>query len=90
MNTKKKLETEAVATYRAGAARRRGQRNLEKVISAAAPSALTGINSQAGVVTVKKPANARPVSSLGGATKVFGRSSFAIPELGHYAKRSTR
>lgn len=90
MNTKKKLEAEAVANYRAGAERRRGQRNLEKVISATSQNALVGINYEGGVVTIKKPANAKPVSSLGGATKVFGRSSFAIPELGHYAKRSTR
>lgn len=90
MNTKKKLEADAIATYRAGAARRRGKRNLEKVISASTQGAVPGINYTAGVVTIKKPANARPVSSLGGATKVFGRSSFAVPELSHYAKRSTR
>jgi hypothetical protein len=90
MSTKKKLEADAIATYRAGAARRRGKRNLEKVISASAQGDVPGINYTAGVVTIKKPANARPVSSLGGATKVFGRSSFAIPELGRYAKRSAR
>lgn len=90
MNTKKKLEVEAVAAYRAGAARRRGQKNLEKVLSATVPNAAVGINYTAGVVTIKKPANAKPVSSLGGATKVFGRSSFYIPELVHFAKRSTR
>jgi hypothetical protein len=90
MNTKKTLEADAIAAYRAGAARRRGQRNLEKVISATAPTAQAGINYKAGVVTVKKPVNARPVSSLGGPTKVFGQSSFVIPELGHYAKRPAR
>lgn len=90
MNTKKMLEADAIAAYRAGAARRRGQRNLEKVISATAPTTQAGINYKGGAVTVKKPANARPVSSLGGPTKVFGRSSFAIPELGHYVKRLTR
>jgi hypothetical protein len=90
MTTKKKLEADAVAAYRAGAERRRAQRNLEKVIGVTAQSAVVGANYKVGVVTIKKPANAKPVSSLGGATKVFGRSSFAIPELGHYAKRSTR
>lgn len=90
MNTKKKLEAEAIAKYRAGAARRRAQKNLEKALSATAASALVGINYAAGIVTIKKPANAKPVSNMGGATKVFGRSSFAIPEIGHYAKRWTR
>ena len=90
MDTKKKLETDAVAIFRAAAERRRGQRNLQKVISATAQSAVVGVSYKPHVVTIKKPANAKPVSSLGGATKVFGRSSFAIPELGHYAKRSTR
>jgi hypothetical protein len=90
MNTKKKLEADAIATYRAGAARRRENRNLDKVVSAAALGAVTAIKYTASVVTVRKPANARSVSSLGGATKVFGRSSFAIPELGRYAKRSPR
>ena len=90
MNTKKKLEAEAVAIFRATAERRRAQKNLEKVLSATAQRAMLGVNYKAGVVTIKKPTNAKPVSSLGGATKVFGRSSFAIPELGRYAKRLTR
>lgn len=90
MKTKKKLEADAVAIFRATAEHRRGQRNLEKVINATASSTLVGVNYKAGVVAIKKPASAEPVSSLGGATKVFGRSSFAIPELNHYAKRSRR
>lgn len=90
MNTKKKVEAELIAMYRAGAARRREQRNLEKVITATSQGAAVDINYAAGIVTIKRPANARPISSLGGATKVFGRSSFAIPELRLYAKRSTR
>jgi hypothetical protein len=43
MNTKKKLEADAIATYRAGAARRRENRNLDKVVSAAALGAVTAI-----------------------------------------------
>jgi hypothetical protein len=39
MNTKKMLEADVIATYCAGAARRYGQRNLEKVISVTAPTA---------------------------------------------------
>jgi len=90
MKSKKKLEADAVVIFRAAAERRRGQRNLEKVINATAPSTVVGVNYKAGVAAIKKPAGAEPVSSLGGATKVFGRSSFAIPELSHYAKRSRR
>lgn len=91
MNTKKKkIEAELIAMYRASAARRREQRNLEKVITATSQGPAADINYAAGIVTIKRPANARSVSSLGGATKVFGRSSFAIPELRLYAKRATR
>jgi len=91
MNTKKqKIEAELIAMYRAGAARRREQRNLEKVITATSRDASVGIDYTAGIVTIKRPANAKPIASLGGATKVFGRSSFAIPELRLYAKRSPR
>ena len=90
MTTKKSLEADAVAAFRAGAERRRAQKNLQRVLAQSLSESDVRVNYEAGPLTIRKPVNAKPVSSLGGATKVFGRSSISIPEMTRFVKRSTR
>lgn len=89
MTTKKMLDEAAIAKYRTASARRRARRNLETVLSAARSIGALGTTQSDGVVTVRKPVNAKPVSSLGGPTKVFGPSRISVPELRRFTKRST-
>lgn len=82
MNGKTTKHSTVIAAYRAAAARRRATSVLNSL-----PSGMPeGVKSVGGVVTVTQASNAKPVSALGGRTKVLGRSKFSIPEL----KRSSR
>ncbi|MGG7607791.1 hypothetical protein [Massilia sp. BKSP1R2A-1] len=88
MNTKKLLEEAAVEAYRAGTQQRRARQHVKNELDKISASVRPNVTDNGGVVTVQKPADAKPVSSLGGATKVFGTSRISIPESRHYAKRS--
>lgn len=89
MNTKKSLEEAAVEAYRAGTQQRRARQHVKnELVKKTAASVRPNVTDNDGVVTVQKPADAKSVSSLGGATKVFGTSRFSIPESRHYAKCS--
>ena len=90
-NMKKSNEAAAVAAYRVRTERRRLAKINARSTLAVPPTGVNAdSNKETGVVTVQKPADAKPVATLGGATKVFGKSSFAIPEFRIYAKRSVR
>lgn len=71
-----------IAAYRDAGARRRAT----SVLNSQPSGQPEGVKTVGGVVTVTQAPNAKPISALGGRTKVFGRSKFSIPEL----KRSTR
>ncbi|WP_136223475.1 hypothetical protein [Massilia sp. Mn16-1_5] len=90
METKKSLEAAAIEAYRANSKRRRAQRKAENELGVTAAYPGSSAAEKGGVLALQKPNNAKSVSSLGGATKVFGASRFSIPEFGRYAKRSTR
>jgi hypothetical protein len=82
MNGKTTKHSTVIAAYRAAAAGRRSTSVLNSM-----PSGMPeGVKAVGGVVTVTQAGNAKPVSALGGRTKVLGRSKFSIPEL----KRSSR
>lgn len=82
MTTKTTTDAQLIASFRSGAARRRAK----SVLNSPPSGNVEGITNIAGVVMVKKAQGAKPVSELGGPTKVFGRSKISIPEF----KRSHR
>lgn len=69
-------DAELIANYRAGAAKRRAE---SKLLHIAEPLP-TGVQIKDGVVTVTLAPDAKPVSELGGETRVFGRSQLSNPE----------
>lgn len=90
MKTNKSLEKAAVEAYRAGAKSRRANTQVNNKLSKMPGPVDPNITRDGGVITVRKPANAKSASSLGGATKALGTSAFSIPEFKRYAKRSPR
>lgn len=77
MKTTTKTDAQLIATFRTAAARRRSK----SVLNSQPSGAVEGVSNSAGVVTVTSPLGGKPVSELGGPTKVFGRSRISIPEF---------
>jgi hypothetical protein len=88
MTTKKSNDAQMIAAYRANASARRARSILNSAQSNKGAHVEQGQDS--GILTIRKPAKTKPVSSLGGPTKAFGRSSISIPEFGRSLKRSVR
>lgn len=87
MKTNKSLEKAAVEAYRAGAKSLRARSQVNNKLPETTASVDPNVTTGGGVITVRKPADAKSVSSLGGATKALGTSAFSIPEFKRYAKR---
>lgn len=76
MNDKKAIDEALVAKYKADAIARR---KLGR--TSAAMKTLLTVKAKNGVFTVRFGPDAKPVSALGGVTKVLGRSRIDIPEF---------
>ncbi|MET0267009.1 MAG: hypothetical protein ABW202_15505 [Duganella sp.] len=76
MNNKKANESSLISQYKAEAAARRKVR-----INNGAASGPLAVKAKDGVFTVRFGENAKPLSALGGVTKVLGRSRIDIPEF---------
>jgi hypothetical protein len=76
MNKKPTSETERIHAYRRRAADRRANSILNATTNVSQP----GITEADGVVKISFATTVRPISTLGGATQVFGRSRIWIPE----------
>lgn len=76
MTAETKTDLQRIAAFRRGAA----MRPANSVLNSPSSGVVPGVTNIAGVVTVKKAQGATPVSELGGATKVFGRSKISIPK----------
>ena len=77
MSDKKITRSKLLAEFRSRAAARRASSPLStplEVLSA-------GITRKGGVVTVTLASSAKPLSTVGGASKVFGPSKISIPEF---------
>jgi hypothetical protein len=77
MNKKPPTEAAKIAEYRLHAAARRARSRLQSNSGAPEP----GVTIVEGVVTVTQVVDSIPLSRLGGATIVLGRSIICIPEL---------
>lgn len=86
MNTKKSSDTAAVAAYRAGAEQRRARTRARGMLVVASEDLESSVTNGEEIVTLRLPADAKPVRSLGGPTKAFGTSRFSIPEFKRYKK----
>ncbi len=75
MSDKKAIEAEQIAAYLRNAEEWRAQNTLNTL-----PILDDGVTLENGVITVRIPAHAKPISELGGSTKVFGPSRIWIPE----------
>jgi hypothetical protein len=83
MSDKHTGDASLIVKYKAEAVARRAQRKARDV--AETPLAVQAV---AGVVTVSFTRGAKPISELGGATKVLGQSRISIPEFKPSLKRS--
>lgn len=75
MSDEKAIEAEQIATYLRNAEEWRAQNALNTL-----PILDDGVTLENGVFKVQIPAHAKPISELGGPTKVFGPSHISIPE----------
>lgn len=76
MSNAKTTQSEVIAAYKRGTAMRRSKSRLNQTSS----EKNAGVSVLSSVVTVSKASNTKPVSELGGPTKVFGHSKIWIPE----------
>jgi hypothetical protein len=82
MNGKTTKHSTVIAAYRAAAAGRR----LTSILNSMPSGLPDGVRTVGGVVAVTQAGNAKPVSALGGRTKVLRRSKFSIPELKRWSR----
>jgi hypothetical protein len=76
MISKRVEEIEQISAYLSRAAERRAKSKLHTSMHESAP----GVVAVGGTVSVTLAPNAKSISLMGGATKVFGQSKFSIPE----------
>ena len=90
MSSKKPFDAAAAVAYRASTEQRRARRHKNNDLAKMSAHVEPSHPESNGVLTVRKLPNTKSVSSLGGPTKAFGVSKFAIPEFRRIAKRSPR
>lgn len=76
MTSKRVGEIEQISAYLSRAAERRAKSKLQTSMHESAP----GVVVVDGTVSVTLAPNVKPISRMGGATKVFGQSKISIPE----------
>lgn len=77
MKTAKPIGSKVISDYR----RRAAARRLASDLANTALPDVAGVTSEGGIVTVRIGRDAKPVSELGGPSKVFGPSKIWIPEF---------